>query len=899
VRAWRRYLEFFGRTPQQDLADELRFHFETEIEELIAAGRSPEEARREALAKFGDVDRYRAEIVASDARRIKRRERARLADTFVRDVRYALRGLARRPMFAIACVTILAIGVGANAAMFSVIDHVFLRPPGAVSEAGELRRLVVERQRRDGTRYFQVRFSWPEIRRIDSAVSARFPSAIFFRRDVRVETAGGAARLITGNWISSSFFSVVGVRLHAGSNFSAEDTTFGVPARSAIISWALWEREFGGDSAVLGRVIRVNGEPTEIRGITPRGFSGIDVDATEIWLPAPGLTEYNRGNAHWHQSWGMLAFRLVARVPPGASDAELVAHIEAGLRVARAVQEQEDPGWQFRADISRVIASPIHAALGPERISQREAMALVLAAFALLLLAIATANVANLMLGRALDRRREVAVRVAVGMDRIRLVGQVAVEALVLAALATLAAVVAAAATGNALRAALLPGIDFPTAPVDARIAALAIALGFLVAVVATVVPLQPMLRLDVGTFLKLGRDGGTQRPRLRATLVAVQAALSVVLLVGTGLLGRSLYNVRSLDLGLDAELLVGVELDDDAARAREVASVARALPGVTVVAHSAMIPMWENFEAPQMFTQSGDSVRSLDRDVKYVAGDSAYLAAVGTRVLRGRGITAQDVAGSEPVMIVSEHMAQRVWPGRDPLAERECLRIASPSNPCYTVVGIAENAHQYAVVEAPRSGFYVPLAQRPTDGNPGRALVIRAATLTDVRPLAAHLRRVLGDTGTTVSSQRVRVLADVLAPQYRPWEVGARLFGGLAALALGLALFGLYAVLDYNVTLRRRDLGIRLALGADRRTLVALIVGEGMTLVTVGAVAGVAVALMAAERVTPLLYGVSPRDPTVIVAAFGILVLFAIAGSLIPARRAISIDPVRAIAAE
>lgn len=899
MKAWRRYLELFGRTPQQDLADEIRFHLDTEIDELVAAGRSPEDARREALAKFGDVERFRAEIEASDTRRMKKQSRARFLDVLVRDVRYALRGLANRPTFAVACVSILAIGVGANAALFSVVDNLYLRPPGEVRKSGELRRVWVERERSDGSRYLQVRFSYPEISRIDSVVRRRFPATIFFPRPVRLETTSGTPQRVQGVWISNTFFDVLGVQLHAGSNFGAADTTFGAPARSAIISWSLWEREFGRDPSALGRTVRINGEPTVIRGIAPRGFHGFNVEVSEIFLPVAGLTEYNRGNARWHTEWGMLAFRLLARVPPNASDAELTAHIAAGIRAANTIGEQEDPGWRFRAPFVRALHSPIHAALGPERISQREAMALVLAALALLLLAISTANVANLILGRALDRRREVAVRVALGMDRMRLVGQVAVESLVLAALATMAALAAAAATGNALRTALLPGVALPTGPIDARVAIVAIVLGFIVAIVATVVPLQPMLHLDVNAFLKLGRDGGLHRSRLRGALVAVQAALSVVLLVGTGLLGRSLYNVRTLDLGLDPELLVTVQLDDDAARADELAGVARALPGVTVVAHSATIPMWDSFESRAMYMRSGDSARSLEREVRYVAADSAYLAAVGTRLLRGRGFSAEDRAGSEPVMIVNEHMAQRAWPGRDPLAERECLRIGTPTNPCYRVIGIAENARIYSVVEDTRSAFYLPLEQRPKDDEAGRALVIRAARTTELRPIAAQLRRVLGDTGTTVASSRVRVMADVLAPQYRPWETGARLFAGLAALALGLALFGLYAVLDYSVTLRTRELGVRLALGAGRGGLAALVVREGVKLVAIGGAVGVAIAFVVAERVKPLLYGVSPRDPAIMLAAFAILVLFAAAGALVPARRAISIDPVKAIAAE
>jgi predicted permease len=896
---WRRYRDFFGPNPERDLAEEVRFHLETEIDELIAEGLTADQARQRAYAHFGDVDRFVAECRESDRRRLGRQRRASLVDLIRDDVRQAMRGLVRRPAFAATTILVLAIGIGANAAVFSIVDHVFLRAPAVVRHPSEVTRVFVERRRENATTYFQVRFSFPEARIIDSVVSREFPSAIFFRRDVSVD-AGGTARPMSSAWVSPTYFSVLGVGLFAGSAFDSDAGGFGVPATSAIISWSLWQHMFAADPEVIGRTIRVGGRPVTVRGIAPPRFSGIDVDATDIWLPIAGFTGFDETvRRPWVDDWGLIAFRVLARVPEGSTD-RLIASVEAAVRTSAREASIADPQRKSLDAVTRVIPAPLLTARGPERLSQREALAAVLAALAFLLLIIAVANVANLLVGRALDRQRETAVRLALGMSRVRIYTQVAIESIILAGAAIVAGGLAAVSMGTALRRMVFPSVDFASPPVDARIALAGIALGLGAALVASIAPLRPLLRVDLTRALKTGsRDGGGRRSRARAVLLGVQAALSAVLLVGTALFGRSLYNIRTASLGLNAGQLVVVKAPEDDALAlplTAVAELARSLPGVTSVSLAGHPPLWDQFEADVLFTATGDSVRGLETHVGYVAADASYLATVGTRVVRGRDFTPDDRLGANPVMIVSETLAGRVWPASGALGA--CLRIGSADDPCRTVVGIVEDARRFAIVEEPHPTFYIPLAQRPgrtsADDSGARAVVARVTG--EPALVLSRLRAELGDTATTLRGRRVIALSEVLAPQYGTWEVAARLFAGLSVLAVSLAIFGLYGVLAYVVSLRAHELGVRATLGAGRGAMVGEVVGEAVRHIGVGIVAGVLIAAFAASRLEPLLFEVSPHDPPSLLAAVAVLIGGAALAAIVPARRAMAVDPAHAL---
>lgn len=897
-----RYRDFIRANPRRELEDELRFHIETETEDLIARGMSPAEARQQALARFGDVDRFMAECGASDRRRLKRLHWSRVIDAMRQDTGYALRGFLRRPVFAFTAILVLALGVGANAAVFSVVDHIFLRPPAVVREPDALRRVFVERQRQNGETYFQVRFSFPEARIIDSTITAAFPSTIFFRQRSLVALGAEAARPIMSAYVSPSYFSVLGVSLFAGTDFPPnESDRLGLPATSAVVSWSFWHRELGGDPAALGSAMRVDGHLVTIRGIAPRGFAGIDIDVTDIWLPIGGVTRLQEESTRaWYEAWGTLAFRVLARVPEGSDERQLAARVELAMQTATAARLAAEPALRPGAVIRRVIPAPLLTSHGPENASREEAIAAVLAALALLLLLIATANVGNLLLGRALDRQREVSVRLALGMGRWRLAGQVAIESTLLAIASTIAALVAATWMGAVLRSMVLPRTQLAAGPVDARIAGLALTAGLLAGLAAAVVPLASLWRVDLQRTLKgTSRDGGG-RSRTRSVLIGLQAALSVVLLVGTGLVARSLYNLRTDDLGLDVRHGVIVHASENAGAIPlpEVARIALVTPGVTGAVLSAEAPLWSQLGVRHLFTRDGDTVRTIE-SAGYVAAEPGYLGIVGTALERGRDFRPDDRGGAAPVMIASEEFARRVWPGRDPLGE--CVRVDRADGPCHTVVGVAENSRVFDLVEEPRPVFYVPLAQRP-DREPGvepavNALVLRVSG--PAAPVVARLSQLIGDTGTVVRTRRVLGMEELIEPRYEPWEMAARLFAGFAILAVVLTVVGLNGVLSYLVSLRRRELGVRMALGADRGRVMTQVLREGVGQVAGGAIAGALIALVAARALMPLLYNVSPRDPLVLIAAMMVLGACGIAAALVPARRAMTIDPALALREE
>ena len=887
-----RYRDFIRPDPRRDLEDELRFHLDAETEALIAEGVAPDEARRRALARFGDIDQFRTECGTSDRRRLRRKRRKHMLDAVRQDAAYAFRSLLRRPGVTVTAILVLALGIGANAAVLSVVDHVFLRPPAVVRAPGEIKRVFVERQRNDGAKYFQVRFSMPEARIIDATLRDAFPSTIFYRRRVPVTTHANAPRFLMSAWVTPSYFSVLGVTLPAGRDFDRDDSRLGVAPTSAVISWSFWQKDLGSDPSAIGRTIVVDGTPVEIRGIAPLGFTGIDLDVTDVWLPIGGLTALQPKDGPWYDNWGIIAFRVLARVPSGTDERQLAARIEGAMQLA--ARARAAIGAPPAAGVIRGIPAPILTSHGPEQVSRSEAIAAALAGLALLLLVIAIANVGNLLLGRALDRRRELAVRLALGMGRMRLAGQVIIESTLLAIAASLTALTLSAWIGGVLRSMILPGTELPTGPVDLRIVLITFGAAVLAGVIAAVVPLTSSLRVDLVGMLKgTSRDGGA-RSRGRSVLVGVQVGLSMTLLVGTGLIARSLYNIRTDDLGLDVNHGIIVRASESAGdlRLADLARIIKSLPGVTGAALSAEAPFYDQLGARHLFTPNGDTIRSIESGSGFVAAEPSYLAVVGTKLLRGRGFTADDRAGTTPVMITSEEFARRVWPSKNPIGQ--CIRIEGATNPCYTVIGVAANARVFDLVEDPKPTFYVPLEQRPDvpgGASPApNALVVRASS--DPTALVARLRTLVGDTGTTLRTRRVVGMHEMLEPRYEPWEFAARLFGGFAIVAIVLTIVGLNGVLSYLVSIRYRELGIRMALGESRRSVLRGILRDGMTKIVAGAVAGVMLSLLAARVLEPLLFQVSPHDPLALIAALLILVACAVLASLLPALRAMRIRP-------
>jgi predicted permease len=614
-------------------------------------------------------------------------------------------------------------------------------------------------------------------------------------------------------------------------------------------------------------------------------------------MPMPTFSE-----KRWYQlrSTGML--RVLTRLPAGTSAQPMESRLTAAYRVGAVA-------YGYRHDTAAVVTTgSILSALGPMQPDRAVMLSTRLAIVSTLVLVIACANVANLLLARAVQRRREIAVRLALGISRRRLAAQIMIESTLLAIGAGVTATVAGAWTGVALRRMLLPQIHWREAILDWRVMALTGVIALIAAFATGLAPLTQARQLDLVEALKSGRDSAVRGGRLRTTLVVAQTALAVVLLAGAGLFVQSLRRVLDVDVGYDVDRIIHAEptfIDDrggvDESRRAQVsdglAEVARRLAlsaDVDAVALAFHAPMG-GYLMSGVKIPGRDSTPRLNGEMPSMSEVSPeYSAVAGMRVLRGRPIAPTDVEGALPVVLVNETMARMVWPGEDAIG-----KIVEPYGDHglrYTVVGVVGDAHRMSVVEKPSMQFYVPLAQSTLKGGRARASsVIVRAPANRVGAAIATLDRTVRQVMPT-AAPNVMALRGSLREQFRTWRIGATLFSTLGVLALVVAALGVYGVISYEVGQRTHEMGIRIALGAQRIRVLELVVGQAARTVATGLVVGLALALAAGRLVSALLYQTSPTDPGVLVAVGIVMLVVAALASLLPAWRAAGVDPAIAL---
>ena len=879
-------------TMERELDDELRFHLEQEAAKHERAGMAPREAMRQARIALGGVERTK-----EDAREARGTS---WLDVVAHDLRYALRGLRRTPGFTAAVVVTLALGIGANAAMFGIADRLMFRAPDYLRDAGRVHRVylgvtVRGHQRVDGS------FEYTRYRDLARWTTAFDAAAAFAPRDLAVGT-GEDARERNVDAVSATFFDFFDARPVVGRFFGpAEDS---VPGGAAVVvlSWAFWKASYGGRADVLGSPLQIGPLVYTVIGVAPEGFVGVgDEEPPVAFIPittyAAALRRNDRNPAGWYSNynWGWL--RMLVRRRPGVSAATADADLSHAYQQSYAAELAMSPGMT-PATIARprAMTGPVREAMGPQG-GRDAATVLWVGGVALIVLLIACANVANLLLARALRRRRETAVRLALGVSRGRLLAQLLTESIVLAGLGGLAGLFVAWSGGTVLRNLFLPSWAPRTALADPRTVAFAALAALGVGVLTGLAPALHAGHGDLTEMLKAGaREGHYQRSRTRTALLLVQAALSVVLLVGAGLFVRSLEHVRALRLGYDVDPVLYVERNSRGmpstaaqriANGQELLERARTLPGVERASLGLTVPFWDTW-GENLFVTGIDSVRRLGSFTLQGASPD-YFATVGTRILRGRGITAEDRANAPRVVVVSASMAQRLWPGQDALGK--CIRIEADTMPCTTVVGIAENIKQNSLTDDSGLHYYLPIAQfHPEDA------VLFVRTRDAAAASAEMVRRSLQRAMPGISYVIVTPMSSILAPQERPWRFGADMFLALGVLALVLAAIGLYSVIAYQVAQRTHELGVRVALGAGTGNVLRLVVGEGLRFAAVGILIGGAIAFAAGRWVRPLLFGVSPHDPLVFGGVTAALLAVAAAASAIPALRAAKVDPTVAL---
>jgi predicted permease len=897
---WRRFFRLWRPNTEADIDAELRFHFEQKVAGLVARGATPDVARARAVAEFGDFDAVRSSLREIDGRIAQHRRRAEWWESIAQDLGYVLRSLRRSPGFTVMVSVTLALGLGANAALFSILDRMFLQAPPGVTDPGQLRRVFHRYKDVHGTQRTLSHFSPPEFRAITDALPAGTPVAGYGTQPKVQLGRDESAPQGVAIYVLGDYFGTLGVRLAAGRSFDPGESRAEAFAPVAVISYDLARDRFLTAQNAVGKTFDIGPHQYTVIGVAPKPFRGTDLDAGDVWVPMNTRGTWTNRDTQWYERNGTLFIRALVRARDARALPAIQAATTAAIRKTRV-----------RGDTMAVATfGSIKEAVAPGYNVSEQAIATRLAAVALAILLIACANVANLLLARALQRRREIGVRLALGVSRARLVRQLLTESLVLAIVSGLAALLVAAWTATVLRQALLPNVQWGAPAIGLHAVAFAAVTAVLAGFAAGLVPAFHASRPDVTRVLRGGaRDGGLPRSRVRSALLVSQLALSCVLLTGAGLFVRSLQRVESVDIGYDEAQIVfaGLRTDRELGRSRdaevdlllkEAAQRIERLPGVERVAFTENTPM-DAFSFVTNFLPDRDSVPTLDGMGPIVSFVSpGFFATMGMHLLAGRDFAPDDRTGSEPVLLVNSTMARTLWPGESALGK--CLILHKRDDPCRRIIGVVSNAHFGRVIEKPTMQFYVPLAQEGDDGKPAivDALEIRAAqgrvtaVVTQVRALLAGM----GGTGTT---PWIRTLSEQLAPELRTWRLGAALFSAAGFLALLVAAVGVYSTLAYAVSQRTHEMGVRVALGAQATHIVRLVVGEGVRTVAVGVVVGAVIALALGRMVASMLYDTSPHEPVVLVASALVLLGVAVVACLVPAWRATRVDPMMALRAE
>jgi predicted permease len=866
---------------EAELADELRVHRELLEEDARRGGLSDEEARRVAALRLGNGTAIS--------------ERTRDAWSFgwleavMQDARYAGRFLRRSPGFTAVAVISLALGIGANAAVFTVVDRLLLRPPPHVAEAGNVYAVNVKRISDPARpRPFYANMMFPEVFALQETGKS-FAAVVPY-------TAPGLWRLgrgpdaprIKGSMVSGDFFNVLGVHPVAGRFFSPDDARPDAPEHAAVISHGFWERQFAGAQSAVGTRLLLSGVDVTVIGVAPPGFTGVEMDAADVWVPLESVAPI-RIQPNWKE-WTGFGAKAVVRLKEGIAPS--TADAEATLILRRMPERPRSAPTEETVRLGSVLPGRAVAEQPAEvKVSSR----LVIAA-ALVLIA-ACANLANLLLVRALGRRREIALRLAVGISRRRLVGQLVLESLIIAALGASAALLAAKWGGGALRALVFPQMQWATATLDRRVLLFSMACAVVVALLATLVPAIRMTRADVALALRSASPQlAMSTGRWRQGLLALQVALSVLLIVGAAAFGQSLRRAYEFDMGVDVDRVIVTRLflEDDSltsagrrAMLDEALRRARGLPGVERVSIAESVPLSGN-GVTRVSVPGRDSGFSVIWSVTPDLQET-----LGFRLVRGRWIQPQDVRGN-PVVLVTETMARRLWPGME--AVGQCARFGADSSPCREVIGVIRDLRTRSIREEAPMAALLAVAEPELD-ELGAYLVIR--TSGDPRAVQPLLHSAFRDVRSDLSTVEIRPLAQLLDYDYRPLRLGTAMFGVFALLAVVLAGVGLFGILAFSVAQRTSELGIRSALGARAGNLVRLVVGEGLLIVALGLVIGGLASWFASAAVQPLLFNTNARTVVPFAAAAVLLGLVALCASAIPAWRATRVDPAIALRAE
>ena len=890
---WRRAARLWRADIPAEVDEELRFHLEMRARELVAAGADPGTARREAERRFGELPDIRHECIAIDERHRRRASRTeRLMDT-LQDVRFAVRALRRRPGFTLVVLLTLALGIGATTAMFSVVDGVLLRPLPYGAPERVVRVWNAWTDTPDAAlspaEYFDLRAQVPEL----ATLGVYAPTTATLTGDGEPERFPAAAA-------NAALWPALGVAPALGRVFGADEDRPGA-ARVAVLGHALWQRRFGGDPAVLGRRLLLNGQPHTVVGVMPASFALPEDFAAEepaaLYVPF-GLHPDSVANRGSH------FLRAVGRLADGVTLER--ANATLATVAARMVQQYPD---DYPADMrfsTRV--EPLRESVVGD---VRPALLVLFGAVGCVLL-IACANVASLHLARTDARAAELAVRSALGAGRARLARQLMVESLVLAAAGgALGLLVGWAATRALvrLRPADVPRLD--AVGIDLRALAFTAAVVLVTALAFGLFPALRASRLGLRDAARGSSRGATAGPRLlRRALVVAEVSLALVLLAGAGLLGRSFARLLDVDPGfraagvLTARLTAGATTYPETAQLftlydRLLAQLAAA-PGVAAVGAASHLPLANplgdlNFVIEGRPVPEGEVSPRADWQVV----TPGYLDAMGMRIVRGRGIERTDRDGAPGVVVINEATARRYWPGAEALGQR--FTLGGGAGPgVVTVVGIVADVRHGGLDQPPLPQMYLAHEQFRFwgSGAPVRSMSV-AIRADDPAAAAAALRRAVRALDAQMPIGELRTMDAVRSRALAQPRFTMLLLTLFSCAALALAAVGIYGVMAHAVTHRTREIGIRIALGARQASVAGMVLRQGMLLALLGVAIGLAGALALTRLLRSLLYEVSPTDPLTLGAGVLFLGAVALLASWLPARRASRVDPMIAMRGE
>jgi predicted permease len=888
------------RQLEGDLEDELAFHLAMRDEKNQEAGVA-ESARR----SFGNPA-----LVKED---LRDQWTFRAVENLWRDLRYAARMLLRSPGFTLVAVLSLAIGIGANTAIFSVVDVILLKSL-PVSDPEELRVLLWTGEPRipfhSSSGYTTTlhgikvhgQFPYP-IYKMLTASLPQFSDVIGFTYSTVTVIAGGESHYGNAHFVTGNFFEALGLRPVLGRLLSPEDERSGT-APVAVISYAYWERRFGLDPGVVGRSITIDGHPVIIAGITPRSFLGADPEGSDdLFLPLVHIGMFGDGSYKLERDdqWWV---QIIGRLRPGVSDRQALAALDVVM--ARAGAAYPEPAKK---------QGPFHVVLEagaggvPQLREQTRTPLLILSSVVGLVLLIACANIANLLLARGVGRRRELAVRLAIGAGRGRLVRQLLTESLLLAGIGAAIGLSFASPLGSLIRS-MTAVSDRPTigSQIDARVLLFTTGVTLLTAIVFGLMPAFRATRIDLTPALKDGSTfGAAGHLRANRILVVGQVALSTLLLAGAGLFIRTLVNITRIDPGFEVHRLLIFTVDGsrsgyDGRKLTDLYERMRAklegIPGVQAVTLSTVALLSNGMSSSSITVPGYTPSRGQSAETYVIAAGGHFLKTMGIPVLFGRDIDGRDILKARPVALVNQTFARKFLAGRSPMGA--VFYFGNERNPkpedVIEIVGVAKDAKYDNLKNEIPPTAYIPYLQHPDWVKrmifEVRTTVIPSNIASAVERSVAQIDRNVPVAGMRTQEEQIRITLS--GERMFAGVVGS--FGGIAAL---LAAIGLYGVMAYAVTRRTSEIGIRLALGAGRGDVQWMVLRESLWMVAAGLAIGIPAALALTKLVRGTLYGIKPNDPVSFVAAGALMVVVAALAAWIPARRAARVDPMRALRCE